>query len=191
MAFNLPDLNTEDQLMARARRGDQAAIMQIYDLYFPAVYQFIRMRVDDARHAEDLSSDVFVRLIDAFRGRNAPSRSLRGWLFRVARRELGRHFDRERRFTTEAIDEWISLPDGDEMEVQFIREMSAERARHAIQRLSTDQQEVLLLRFGQGLSLEETADVMGKNLGAIKSLQFRAVNALRLLLGEGEVNGRA
>lgn len=191
MAFNLPDLNTEDHLMTRARRGDQAAIMQIYELYFPAVYQFIRMRVEDSRHAEDISSDVFVRLIDAFNGRNAPSRSLRGWLFRVARRELGRHYDREKRFTPEAIDEWVSLPDGDDMEIRFIREMSAERARQAIQRLSPEQQEVLLLRFGQGLSLEETADVMGKNQGAIKSLQFRAVNALRMLLGEGEVNGYA
>lgn len=187
MAFVLPDIPTEDQLMARARQGDQAAVMQIYDLYFPAVYEFIRLRADDRQLAEDLTSEVFVRLIDALRGRNAPRQSLRGWLFRIARHELHRHFGRQKQFTATALEDWLFIPADEDMEVQLIRSMTAERAREAIKRLSPDQQEVLILRFGQGLSLEETAAVMGKHEGAIKSLQFRAINTLRHLIGESEL----
>lgn len=59
--------------------------MQIYEAYFTPIYQYIRLRVDDTMTAEDLASDVFVKLINALRGPNAPRTSLRGWLFRVAR----------------------------------------------------------------------------------------------------------
>ena len=64
----LPDLATEDRLLAQAKRGDQLAIMRIYDSFFTPIYQYIRLRVGDAMTAEDLTSDVFVKLITALRG---------------------------------------------------------------------------------------------------------------------------
>jgi RNA polymerase sigma-70 factor (ECF subfamily) len=62
--------------------------------------------------------------------------------------------------------------------------MDSEQARRALKMLADEQQEVLILRFGQGLSLQETADIMGKQVGAVKSLQFRAVNTLRQVLSQ-------
>ncbi len=179
----LPDLPAEDRLLAQARQGNQEAIMQIYDSYFGPIYNFIRLRVDDRYMAEDLASEVFVKLINALRSRTAPRHSLRGWLFRVARNAIHDHYGRAKHFTSEALDEW--LPDSDdEPEVAFLRALDVERTRHALRMLAPDQQEVLILRFGQLLSLQETADIMGKNVGAIKSLQFRAVNTLRQIFGE-------
>ncbi len=180
----LPDIPTEDRLLARARQGDSAAIMEIYELYFPPVYQFIRLRVDEAQLAEDLSSEVFLKLVDALRGRNAPRQSLRGWIFRVARNVLHTHFGKERRYPTVTLEEWTPAPSEDEPEVQFIRTMKLEQARRALRTLNAEQQEVLVLRFGQRLDLQATADVMNKSVSAIKSLQFRAVNTLRQLLSE-------
>ena len=180
----LPDIAMEDRLLALARDGDQNAIMEIYDRYFAPIYQFIRLRTDDSVLAEDIASDVFVKLVSALRGRNAPRHSLRGWLFQVARNELSRQYGKGKRYPTVTLDEWIPASSESQPEVQFIHSLRIESARAALRTLTSDQQEVLILRFGQALSLEETADVMGKSVSAIKSLQLRAVNALRQVLSD-------
>ncbi len=180
----LPDITIEDRLLAQAKQGDREALMRIYDTYFPPIYNFIRLRVEDTLLAEDLASDVFIKLVETLRGRNAPHHSLRAWLFKVARNRIHDHYRANRNLTSEAIEEWIPSPTDDEPEEQFIRTLQIEQAQTALLKLSADQQEVLVLRFGQGLGLQETADIMDRNVSAIKSLQFRAVNALRQILGE-------
>jgi RNA polymerase sigma-70 factor (ECF subfamily) len=182
----LPDLSTEDRLLAQALRGDQAAIMQIYEAYFTPIYQYIRLRVDDAMTAEDLTSDVFVKLIRALRGAGAPRTSLRGWLFRVARSELADAYGKNTRIKTTVLDEWIHDATEEQPEFRFMGAYQEQRAQNAIRMLAADQQEVLILRFGQQLSLNETADIMGKSVSAIKSLQWRATETLRQILsGDG------
>lgn len=180
----LPDITIEDRLLAQAKHGDREALMRIYDTYFPPIYNFIRLRVDDTFLAEDLASEVFIKLVETLRGRNAPNHSLRGWLFKVARNRIHDHYRQNRNFTSETLEEWTPSPSDDEPEEQFLRTIQVEQARAALLKLSADQQEVLILRFGQGLGLQETADVMDRQVNAIKSLQFRAVNALRQILGE-------
>lgn len=183
----LPDIATEDRLLESARRGDSDAVMQIYEQYFPPVYQFIRLRVDDTALAEDIASDVFVKLVDALRGRSAPRHSLRGWIFRVARNELHTYFGRMRQFTVTALDEWEPSSGDDDPEALIIDALNVERARRALRMLNAEQQEVLILRFGQKLDLQATADIMGKSVSAIKSLQFRAVDTLRQILAEARM----
>lgn len=180
----LPDLPMEDRLLAQARAGDQDAITMIYESYFEPIYQFIRLRVDDPGTAEDLTAEVFVKLIGALKGWNAPRHSLRGWLFRVARNVLHDHYGKKRRIKMTVLEEW--LPADDDPEASVFAAMDREQVRQAIRRLPPDQQEVLILRFGQMLSLKETADIMGKRVGTIKSLQFRATHALRRLMENGE-----
>jgi RNA polymerase sigma-70 factor (ECF subfamily) len=180
----LPDIAEEDRLMSRARKGDQAALRQIYQDYFSPVYNFIRLRVDDTQQADDLTSDVFVKLMTAFRDGKAPKQSLRGWLFRVARNVLYDHHGVGKAYTEEALEEWVPASREDtDPEIRLLQMADAARVRQALQRLSSDQQEVLVLRFAQSLSVEETADLMGKNVNTVKSLQFRAVNSLRQMLG--------
>jgi len=180
----LPDIPAEDELLTQARRGNQNAMMRIYESYFPPIYNFIRLRVDDPSLAEDLASDVFLKLVDALRGPNAPHHSLRGWLFRVARNVLHDHYGKNEQLTTETLEEWVIASGDTDPEVQFMHTLNIERTRQALRMLAPDQQEVLILRFGQSLSLQETADIMGRQISAIKSLQFRAVNTLRQILGE-------
>ena len=182
----LPDLPDEDRLLARARRGDRRAIGEIYERYFDAIYQFIRWRVDDPAVAEDLTSEVFIKLLSALQSSAAPADSLRGWLFRVARNSLYDHYQRP--VPTTSLDEALPLAADADTEAQFIRATEVERVQHALRTLAVDQQEVLILRFGQMLNLEATADSMGKSVSAIKSLQFRAINSLRraLHIAEGE-----
>lgn len=180
----LPDISDEDRLLTQARGGNQDAIRQIYEAYFSPIYGFIRLRVSDITIAEDLASDVFIRMIESFRGQNAPRKSLRGWLFRVARNVIYDHYGKSQRLTETSLTEWIPASDDSRPEVQFMLTMDIQRTREAIQHLTDDQQEVLLLRFGHRLSLQATADIMGKKANAIKGLQFRAINALRRILND-------
>ncbi|MBC6957819.1 MAG: sigma-70 family RNA polymerase sigma factor [Chloroflexi bacterium] len=186
----LPDIATEDRLLAHARRGDQAAIMQIYEAYFTPIYQYIRLRVDDTMTAEDLASDVFVKLINALRGPNAPRTSLRGWLFRVARSAVADAYGAKARVSHVELDDWIREATDEQPEFRFLQAVNQQRAQNAVRMLAPDQQEVLILRFGQQMSLSETAEIMGKSVSAIKSLQWRATETLRQILsgdGNGEV----
>lgn len=184
----LPDISAEDDLLARAQRGSQDALRDIYEGYFSPIYQFIRLRVDDSQIAEDIAAEVFLKMLRAFRANQGPRKSLRGWLFKVARHELVNHYGRAQKLSHAALDEWMPSPPEDEPEVQFIRRLSIQQARSALKRLSAEQQEVLVLRFGQMLSLQETADIMGKQVNAVKALQFRAVNTLRRILGEMRID---
>jgi RNA polymerase sigma-70 factor (ECF subfamily) len=111
-------------------------------------------------------------------------RSLRGWLFRVARNLLYDHYQMP--VTTGDLDEELPAPPEEDVETRLMRTLDAERVQRALRMLATDQQEVLVLRFGQMMSLQDTADSMGKSVSAIKSLQFRAIDALRRLLSEPE-----
>jgi RNA polymerase sigma-70 factor (ECF subfamily) len=180
----LPDLPDEDRLLAQARRGNGKAIASIYEAFFDPVYQFIRWRVDDAHLAEDLTSDVFIKFLSALQSPNAPRHSVRGWLFRVARNALYDHYNRP--VTNGDLDEELPAPPEEDAEAQLMHTLDVERVQRALRMLATDQQEVLVLRFGQMMNLHDTAESMGKSVSTVKSLQFRAIDTLRRLLSETE-----
>lgn len=183
LLLTLPDIPEEDRLLAQARQGNTRAIEKIYEFYFDPVYRFIRWRVNDPGLAEDLTSDVFFKFLNALQNNNAPQQSLRGWLFRVARNALYDHYRQPE--PSAELDE--SLPAQDDTEAEFIRRIDSTHIQTALRGLVTDQQEVLILRFGEMLSLEDTARSMGRSVSAIKSLQFRAINALRHALSQLEM----
>jgi RNA polymerase sigma-70 factor, ECF subfamily len=184
MSFALPDIDTENRLLARAQRGDQAAISEIYERYFSSLYRFIRLHVDETQLAEDISAEVFLKFVDTVGKRNGPQHTLRGWLFRVARHDIYRHWDKLQHLHETALEESLPMMADSDLEAQFIRSLDTERAQQALQMLSPDQRAVLILRFAEALSLQETADIMGKGIAAVKSLQFRAISTLRGILGE-------
>ncbi|HYO88854.1 MAG TPA: sigma-70 family RNA polymerase sigma factor [Candidatus Limnocylindrales bacterium] len=177
----LPDPSEDDTLLAAARQGSPAALTEIYDFYFQPIYSFIRLRVDDAPLAEDLTSEVFIRLVEAVRGRGGPRSSLRGWLFKVARNLVHDHYRGRHALSEQELGEWMASPNPDP-EAHAIYAASIDQVRRALLGLNPDHQEVLILRFTQNLSLQETAEIMGRRTNAIKQLQFRATQALQRAL---------
>lgn len=142
-------------------------------------------RIGDQQAAEDVASDVFVRLIDAVRAGRGPAQTVRGWLFGVAGNLIAEHFRRSPREAGE-LHEGMAAAGTIAGEVEA-RMQSAQVAR-ATQTLTREQQDVLSYRFALGYSLEETATAMGKTANTIKQLQFRAVAALKRQL---ELDGSA
>ncbi|MBI4762553.1 MAG: sigma-70 family RNA polymerase sigma factor [Chloroflexota bacterium] len=164
---------------------DSQAIGAIYDRYFAEVYRYVRYRIDDDAAAEDIASEVFLRLLEASQKRQGPQSSLKGWLIATASNAVNDYLRRLYRRPVEALSDLI--PDHAAVvhdEVDAREEQSAVRA--AIAQLTDQQQHVLALRFGQGYSLEETAQTMKKKVNAVKALQFRALAALQRLIGEAK-----
>jgi len=182
--LTFPDKQTEDSVLTGLQNGDKSAVDAAYEAYFAPVYHYTRLKVGDPVLAEDIVSDVFVQLVRVAGTAAAPSQHLRGWLFTVARHQIASHIGRSRQITLTELEEWMPA-NNPNPEDRAITNTEIDRVRRAIRTLNEDHQEVLILRLGQRLSLKETADIMGRTVGAIKSLQFRALDNLRNLLTEG------
>jgi len=173
----------EQSAMDGLRRLESQATGAIYDQYFSEVYRYIRYRVGDDTIAEDIASDVFVRLMEATQKNQGPTSSLKGWLIATASNAVNDHLRRQYRRPTEALSE--TMPDyNSSVQLEVDQREQNKLVQSAYTQLTTEQQHVLALRFGQGYSLEETATFMKKNVNAIKALQFRALAALQRQIGE-------
>jgi RNA polymerase sigma-70 factor, ECF subfamily len=175
--------NFEDQVLDGLRASDPQVIGAIYDKYFPEVYRYVRYRLNDEHAAEDITSDVFVRLLEAVQNRRGPNTNLRSWLLSTAAHILTDHLRRAYRRPTQALPDDV-LDQTAAPADEFDRKDQNQRFQVAYAMLTDEQQHVLALRFGQGYSLEETASVLQKKVNAVKALQFRALAALQRCLGE-------
>ena len=173
----------ERRVMDGLQKLDSGVIGAVYDKYFPEVYRYVYYRLGDQTLAEDLASDVFVRLLEAVQGGRGPQSNLKSWLISTASHAAMDHLRRKYRRPMDAISE--SLPDlAPAVHVQFDQRERNRFVQQAYAQLTAEQQDVLALRFGQGYSLEETALHMKKNVNAVKALQFRALAALQRSIGE-------
>lgn len=178
IVMTLPDVSDDDILLKQARRGSKRAISDIYERYVEAIYQFVRLRVGDSQQAEDITSTVFTAFIEQVTSGRGPSSHLRGWLFRVARNHIYDSYGEQQGLPLETIEQ-MSASHTTNPEHHILQSISREQIQRLIQQLTPDQQDVLLLRFDQQLSLKEVSDILGKNVNTIKSLQLRAVKALQ------------
>lgn len=178
------DMQTfDEQALDGLRAFDTQVISAIFDRYFPEVFRYVRYRLNDAHAAEDIASEVFVRLLEASRGGRGPQSNLKSWLLATAGHIVTDHMRRAYRRPTEALAEDV-MDQTQAPTDEFDRREQNRRFQLAYGQLTSDQQHVLALRFGEGYSLEETASVLQKNVNAVKALQFRALAALQRNLGE-------
>jgi len=175
----------EAKLIQRAKKGDPAAFAEIYDRHQPAVYRYVYYRVSDAATAEDLTSDVFVRLVEKIDRFTYRGRPLLAWLYTIARNLVTDHHRRAGRFPQLPLDERL-VARSDTPEEAVARRLAQQRLVAAIAHLTEDQRQVILLKFTEGLDNRTTAQILSKSVGAVKSSQHRALAALRCIL---EQNG--
>lgn len=172
----------ETDLIQRARQYDRQALAQIYDLYSPGLYRYAMRLLGDSNLAEDCVSETFSRLLGALQRGKGPRDHLQAYLYRIAHNWITDQYRRQP--PAEELDENLPNP-GEDPESAATRLMRQARLREAIRRLTPDQQQVIALKFLEGWENEEIANALGKPLGAVKSLQHRALeNLKRFLLNE-------
>jgi RNA polymerase sigma-70 factor (ECF subfamily) len=176
-------LINDDRALDGLQNLDQQSIGAIYDKYFSEIYRYVLYRIGDPTLAEDIASDVFVRLLEAVQSGRSPQTNLKGWLIGTASHVVTDHLRQKYRRPEEEISE--SMPDrGPSLTAEVDQREQNRVVNDAYAQLTPEQQHVLALRFGQGYSLEETAAFMNKNVNAVKALQFRALAALQREVGE-------
>lgn len=178
---NMPDVKA---LVEKAKNYDSNAFGKLYDVYYDKIYAFAYYKVGNRFEAEDIAEQVFLKALEnisAFEWRGVPFSS---WLFRIASNLVVDYY-RSGKYELVDIDGHADL----ELDFSFspeqsaIRELDRQQVVRALKNLTEEQQQVIAMRFIAGMSNEEVASAIDKNIGAVKALQHRALNALNKMLG--------
>lgn len=179
--FSDPDLPR--QLVKRAQEGDSEAFGLLYEGYMERIYRYVYFRVTDELTAEDLTAQVFCKAWENLHRYKPTGAPFGAWLYTIARNAVIDHY-RTRKETVSLEDVTYLTSEGPAPDEQTELKFEVETLSEALQVLTDEQQQVLLLKFIGGLSTDEIADQLGKRPGAVRALQMRGLQALARILGE-------
>lgn len=170
-------------LVRASQHGDADAFGLLYDRFQPEILRYLTYQLRQRETAEDLAQQVFLnawRAIPRFEERNVP---FRAWLYRIAKNQLLDHVKRQRPTTNVDL---VNPRDDTDIEAHAVAQDDRRRLIEALQGLSEDHREVLVLRFFMEKSAAETGAIMRRKEATIRGLQFRALRALRVVMSEME-----
>jgi RNA polymerase sigma-70 factor (ECF subfamily) len=173
-------VTSEQELLLKAGRFDTSALVEIYDLYSPRLYRYAMRLLGDSNTAEDCVSETFSRFLKALQAGKGPRDYLQSYLFRTAHNLVVDHYRRHADHPVEELDEDFSLLETAEESADL--NLRQRRVRDALRQLTEDQQQVIALKFLEGWENEEIARTLNKPVGAVKSLQHRALAQLQKIL---------
>jgi RNA polymerase sigma-70 factor (ECF subfamily) len=173
-------------LVELARTGDKEAFGLLYDHYHGAVYRFLFYRTRSSQLAEDLTSETFFRALRSMNNFRWQGKDFGAWLMTIARNLCTDHFKAGRTRLETATDDMAVHDDAtDGPETAVLASLTNELLMKALTQLPDEQRDCLVMRFLQGMSIAETAQVLERSDGAVKQLQLRGVRNLAKLLPEG------
>ena len=180
-----PERDRVNALVTLAQQGDAEAFGLVYDRYVDQIYRYLYYRVGSHALAEDLTSETFLRALRRIDSFTYTGKDIGAWFTTIARNLVTDHVKSSRFKLEVSTADMLDADRGDDgIETQVIERLRDAALLDAVRRLKPEQQECIVLRFLQGLSVAETSGVMGRSEGAVKQLQLRAVRALAKLLPE-------
>ena len=165
-------------LVERAQRGDRKALEELYLLHFDRIYGYLHMSVSNRHDAEDLTTQTFMKMLEAIRRFQWRSVPFSAWLLRIAHNLAIDHFRANRRWQPEEHVPESAHGVESSAEEQALASLGQTRMLTLVERLSPEQLQVLTLKFVYRFSNGEAATILGKTEGAVKSLQHRALASL-------------
>lgn len=171
------------QLIQQAKSGNRQAIAALYDAYQVHIFRYVAYRVGDAALAEDLTAEAFLLMVKNLHTYEDRGRPFLAWLYTVAGNVVKMHYRRRKQTEFEPLPEEMIDHKANPAEITQTR-LTQERLMTAMPRLTEIQRQVILLKFIEGFSNREVAAFLDKTEGSIKSLQHRALAALRRILAE-------
>jgi len=175
--MKLEKIIVQEELLEKARQLDEAAVSRLVKECYPFVFRYFYYRSITREDAEDLTSEVFVRVVNSIKGQKG---YFPAWLIRISKNLLTDYYRKKgksRETSLEEIQEPFSNSDRNEKDT-----LHPDDIRKLLDRLTDEQKEVIVLKFIEGNTNEEISRIMNKSIGAIKALQFRALSALRVIL---------
>ena len=166
------------------QKGHRDAFGLLFEEYSGRVYRYVYMHTGQVEQAEDLTQEVFLRALNSIRSYRDQGKPFLAWLLRIAHNRVIDHYRWLARHRSVELADTVPVSTDDPVaEVEKRAEIT--KVLQAVPNLTPAQREVISLRFGSGLHLDETAAVMGKSVGAVKMLQHQAVARLKKVLGVG------
>ncbi len=175
-------------VLVAARTGAEWAWTKLYGDLAPSILRYLRCY--SAESADDLLGEVFLQVVRDLPGFRGGEDQFRAWVFTIARRRLVDEWRRQgrRREDSRSDDLRVASAGPEEVEEDVLRRLSEQRVRSVLSRLTPAQRDVLFLRIVAGLSIAETAQVLGNSPGGVKSLQIRGLEAIRRFFPEEAVS---
>jgi len=180
----LQTINVDDKVLVKeAQGGNVDAIGDLYDRHHTQMFRYVWSRVGERPLAEDLTGELFTRMVthlDSYRDQNVP---FRAWLYRIARNLIADHYREEGNRRTVPLNDAAEVPAGGRGPVAVVEhQLTMAGVEHALANMDPVQREVVVLRFIVGLPLQEVAHALDKSVAAVKSLQHRGLKSLRVAL---------
>ena len=173
--------NSQEELMARARRLDMEALVEIYDLYNLSLYGYAIRLLGDVELAEDCVAETFSRFLQALNAGQGPRTFLQAYLYRISHNWITDQYRRQP-IPPLSLDDDMHASSDSLPEQNVMENIQKEKVRAALLHLTPDQRQVIILKYYEGWGNREVAAALGKPLGAVKSLQYRALGALKRML---------
>ena len=181
-------ITNDDQLLVKAKQLDPTALQTLHERFYESVARYIQFKVGDLHTVEDLSGEVFVRALEGLRRGHSWQESPKGWIMGIARHVVADHYRKRERMTEVELGEWIAAVEDTDPSHQAVLSERKQRLMQAIQQLTEDQRDVVLLRFMEGINIEGVAKAINKTPGAVKGLQYRAMQALTEIMRDSLVD---
>jgi len=173
----MPDTVSVD-LILEAQKGNPDAVGALYESYHQRVYQYLYYRTADPKLAEDLTGDVFLRMVEKLSRFQGDDRALFAWLLQIARNLTIDHYRRKNILQFVKSDEsQCSIEDPPDEITE--KHLNCQVLHNALSTLTDDQRDVIVMRFVVGMPLSEVAKTLRRSEDAIKGLQRRGLIALR------------
>jgi len=176
-------MRTDAELLEQARRFDPDALRTLHNRLYGPVYRYVHFKVSDPQASEDLTSEVFLRMLEALKQGKMWNTTPDAWVFGITRNVVADHYRKSGRRGEVALDESLAVPDEQNITQRVLVAEQHEELAQAVTTLTDEQRDVVLLRFMEGLSVNDVAEMLNKTPGAVKGLQHRALRALSEAMG--------
>lgn len=178
---SIKTVNRSEKLLTCAKNGDSKAISDLYNQYKPIILNYLFHSSGDIHIAEGLTTEVFIRMIKNLPKYKKSKVPFQVWLFKIARNLMIDHYRTTKKYQIVELQEnLVSSSESPESDVE--RNLEVEKLRKAIHKLTSDQSDVIILRFIAEMPISQVAQIMKKSEGAVKMLQSRAIQALYQLM---------
>jgi RNA polymerase sigma-70 factor (ECF subfamily) len=176
-----------EALVVRAQAGDTGAFEALYDHFYDRIYRYVSFKAGDATAAEDITEDVFLRMLKSIGSYKHRGHPFSSWLFRIAHNLVVDYFRKQGREKSVSLDKVLAVVGESSIDLDnYVQTKLAMREVNAAMEDLTDlQRQVISLRFAGGLSVNETAQAVGRNENAVKALQHVGIKKLRKILMPG------
>jgi RNA polymerase sigma-70 factor (ECF subfamily) len=171
-------------LVHLAQQGDTRSFGELYEQFFDRIYRYVSFKTGSASEAEDITGEVFVRMLESIHKFKWQGHPFSSWLFRIAHNLVVDHFRKNGKRSIVSLENTTTHVEEAAVDIDghIDTELSMGEVRKAMVGLTELQKEVISLRFAAGLSVAETAEAIGKKENAVKALQHAGLKKLRRLL---------